>query len=51
MVLKFHMRHDEAAELQNDSIRAGRESVWQLLLEIAKPLKSNFPPEPLNIFG
>ena len=51
MVLKFHMQHDKAAGLQNNKIQVGRESIWPLLLKIAKPLKSTFPPEPLNIFG
>ena len=52
MVIKFHMQHDKDAGLQNDKIQAGRESIWPLLLKIAKPLKSSFPPEPLNnIFG
>ena len=51
MVLNFHMQHDKAAGLQNDQIPAGWESRWLLLLKIAKPLKSNFLPEPLNIFG
>ena len=50
MVLKFHMQHEKAAGLQNDKIQAGWESIWQLLLKIAKQLKSTFPPEPLNIF-
>ena len=50
MVLKFHMQHDMAAGLQNDKIHAGRESIWPLLVKIAKSLKSNFPFEPLNIF-
>ena len=40
MVLKFHMQHDKAQWLQNDKIQAGRESIWPLLLKIAKPLKS-----------
>ena len=51
MVLKFQMQHDKAAGLQNDLIQAGRESIWPGIAKIAKPLKSNFPPEPLNIFG
>ena len=51
MVLKFYMQHDKAAGLQNDKIKAGQESVWPLLLKIAKPLKSTFPPEPVDIFG
>ena len=44
MVLKFHMQHDKAAGLQNDKFQAGRESIWPLLLKIAKPLKSIFLP-------
>ena len=48
MVLKFHMPHDKAAGLQNEKIQAGWESIWTLLLKIAKPLKSTFPPEPIN---
>ena len=51
MVLEYHMLHDKAAGLRNDKIQAGRESIWPLLLEISKQLKSTFPPEPLNIFG
>ena len=51
MVLKFYLQHDKAAGLQNNKIQAGRESIWPLLLKIAKPLKSTFPPEPLNIRG
>ena len=51
MVLTFHMQLDKAAGLQNDTIHAGRESIWPLLLKIAKPLKSTLPPEPLNLFG
>ena len=51
MVLKFLMQHDKAAGRQNDKIQAGGESIWPLLLKIAKPLKSTFLPEPLNIFG
>ena len=50
MVLKFHMQHDKAAGLQNDRIQAGWESIWPLLLKIAKPLKSTFPNEPLQIY-
>ena len=45
MVLKFHMQHDKAAGLQT-----GWESIWPLLLKIAKPFKTIFPLEPLNIF-
>ena len=48
MVLKFHMHYDEANGLQNDKIQSGRESIWSLLLKIAKPLKSTFPPEALH---
>ena len=51
MVLKFHMQHDKAAGLQNDKIQASRESMWPLLLKIAKLLKSTFRPKSLNIFG
>ena len=51
MILKFHMQHDKAAGLQKNKIQAAREQIWPLLLKIAKPLKSNFPPEPLGIFG
>ena len=49
MVLKFHMQHDEAAGLQNDKIQAGRNQIWPLLLKIANPLKSTFPPEPKSL--
>ena len=51
MVLKFQMQYDKSAGLQNDNIQAGGVSIWLLLLKIAKPLKSTFPPESLNIFG
>ena len=51
MVLKFHMQHDEAAELQNDKIQAGRESKMAAVAKNSMPLKSNFSPELLDIFG
>ena len=56
MVLKFRMQHNEAAGLQNDQIEPGRGSKKKkkkkepLLLKIAKPLKSTFTLEPLEIF-
>ena len=49
MTLKFHMQHDKAGGLQKNKIQAAREGL--LLLKIAKPLKSTFLPEPLDIFG
>ena len=51
MVLNFHMRHGKAAGLQNDKIQAGRESNMAAVAKNSKPLKSTFPPEPLDIFG
>ena len=50
MVLKFHMKDDKAAGLQNYKIQAGRESNLTAVAKIAKPLKSTFNPEPLDIF-
>ena len=51
MTREFHMQHDKAARLQKNKIQAARESNMALLLKIAKPLKSTFPPEQLDIFG
>ena len=51
MALKFHMQHDKAAGLQNDKIQAGWDSKMAAVGKIAKPLKSNFSSEPLDIFG
>ena len=48
MILKFYMQHDEAAGLLKNKIQAAQES------DIAKntnPLKSTFPPEPLDILA
>ena len=42
MVLKFHVLHGKAAGLPNAKIQAGQESIWPLLLKIAKPLRSTF---------
>ena len=42
MVLKFFMQHDEAAALQSDEIKPGRDQKWPLLLKIAKQIKSTF---------
>ena len=51
MILKFHMQHDKAAGLQKNNGQAPRESNKAAVAKIAKPLKSTFPPEPLDIFG
>ena len=51
MGLKFHMQHNEAAGLKKNIIQAARESNVATVAKIAKPLKSTFPPEPLDIFG
>ena len=51
MILKFHMQHDKAAGLQKNEIQAAWESTMATVAKIAKPLKSTFPPEPLEIFG
>ena len=49
MILKFHMQHDKAAELQKNKIQAAQESNMAAILKIAKPSKT-FPPEPLDIY-
>ena len=50
MILKFHLKHDKAAGLQKNKIQAARESNKAAVAKLAKPLKSTFPPEPLDIF-
>ena len=53
MILKFHMQ-PSMTRLQGFSkikFRLLGNQIWPLLLKIAKPLKSTFPPEPLDIFG
>ena len=51
MILKFHMQHDKAAGLQKHLIQAAQESNMAAVAKIAKPLKSTFPSEALDIFG
>ena len=51
MILKFYMQYDKAAGLQKNKIQAAQESNMAAVAKIAKPLKSTFPPEPLDIFG
>ena len=48
MILKFHMQHDKAAGLQKNKIQAARESD---MAKNTKPLKSTFPPKPLDILA
>ena len=52
MILKFHMQHGTAAGFDKNKIQAARESnVAAVVKKIAKPLKSTFPPESLDIFS
>ena len=41
MILKFHMQHDKAAELQNDKIQAGRESKMASVAKNSKTSQIN----------
>ena len=50
MILKFNMQHDKAAGLQKNKVQAARESNMAAVAKIAKPLKSTFPAEQLDIF-
>ena len=43
-ILAFQSISPKWQGLQNDKIQAGREAIWPLLLNIAKPLKLTFPP-------
>ena len=51
MILNFHMQHGKAVGLQKNKIQAARESNMAAVAKIAKPLKSTFSTEPLDIFG
>ena len=51
MVLKLQMQYDEVAGHQNDKISLVENQKVALLLKKAKPLKSTFSPEPLDLFG
>ena len=50
LILKIYMQHDKAAGLQKNKFRLLGNQKWPLLLKIAKPLKSTFPPEPFDMF-
>ena len=49
MVLKFYMQHDKSFRMIKFWLVGNQK--WLLLLKIAKPLKSTFSLESLDIFG
>ena len=50
VVLKFHMQQTRLQGFRMIKFRVVGNQRWPLLLKLAKPLKSTFPPEPLDIF-
>ena len=51
IVAKFHLKYDQTPGFQNKEFGLGQESKMAAVTKIAKPSKSTFSPEPLDIIG
>ena len=51
IVVKFHLKYDQTPGFQNYEFGLGQESKMASTTKIAKPSKSTFSPEPLDIIG